>query len=204
MARYEKLWKQCIWHIFARCKQHDNEPEALEEIDDEAFEDIEDVEEDDEAPCLKCQNDGIAEAALKHQLTEIKLELGRLRRHPQLFPSEGDAKGFWRDLQNFSKHHFDKALCCIDDIEGKFEACFESSAEEFMKQSFGAGDVHRTSWQRLLHNYAPNIPAGFNGSIQLLPEAGLRILAAYIAQGRIILADIANVSIHSRSEKTPS
>ena len=129
-----------------------------------------------------------------------KVELSRLRRHPELFPSKDTRERFWRNVWLTCNHSVTSVILgqeARDHAHKMFEAAWVKFEEEVCNPR---NDVQRKPWEQFLHNRAPGAEADLSmfseeGSIQIIPMAAARILMAYNEEHRAIIRDIEAVSI---------
>ena len=132
-----------------------------------------------------------------------KGELSRLRRHPELFPSESIREEFWHNV----------ALTCNDSVKfvmlgqearDRAHRIFESAWFEIEEEvRIPQKDMERKPWEQFLHNRAPGAEADLSafpgdGSVQIIPMAAARILMAYLEEHETIISDIEAVSIQAQ------
>ena len=126
-------------------------------------------------------------------------ELSRLQRHPELFSSRHVKENFWRNVQDVCNRSFKKVILkqeARDRTHNVFEAAGLESEENVR---IPGRDVQRKSWEQFLHDRAPGTEADLSvfaeeGSVQVLPHAGLRILGANLDEHTAIVLDIEAVS----------
>lgn len=137
---------------------------------------------------------------MKNVMTATKAELARLRKHPELFPSQSVEKDFWRDVYEMSDVATDqvvpKAEAHDHDEDILIDARIRFERDQVLP---AAQETQRKPWQKFLHNRAPGVQVDLSavaegGSVQILPMPALRILLATVDENRSIVDDIEAVS----------
>ena len=127
-------------------------------------------------------------------------ELSRLQRHPELFSSKNIREKFWRNVQLVCNRSV-KTVILKQEARDRTHDVFEAAGLESEENVRIPGrDVQRKSWEQFLHGRAPGTEADLSmfaeeGSVQLLPHAGLRILGANLDEHTAIVLDIEAVSV---------
>ena len=120
---------------------------------------------------------------VKAELTEIKTELSRLEKHPELFPSEGIKKRFSSYVYRMCEwvleaHH------SLQEVADQLLQDFSiKRVKEYEAKSRPSFDRERKPWEQFLHKNAPG--SGINlpriegeGCLQIVPMGALRIMSA--------------------------
>ena len=132
-------------------------------------------------------------------LASTLLELKRLQEHPELYPSKAVKQNFLRsvhkDCNLMLKRLFPSGKALVRDRKA-FRKALE---EENRKRVLPTYDEQRTSWQQFLHDHAPSsgvsLPVGRAGeSLQVLPQAGLRLLLEVVEKSRAVKRALLAVS----------
>lgn len=125
------------------------------------------------------------------------LELSRLGKHPELFPTKDMGKVFWQDVHRLSDHALESIIPLHEAHAKDFGDLRAVTVDELTL--LPKRDIKRTPWEQYLHNRAPGIEVdlsaqGEGGSVQLFPMAAARIAMAMFEENRAIIADIESVS----------
>lgn len=128
-----------------------------------------------------------------------KGELLRLQRHPELFPSKQIREKFWHTV-SITCNSLVKVIIPGQEARDHAHKVFQAAwveIEEDMRTP--RRDMQRTPWEQFLHNRAPGAEADLSmyakeGSVQIVPMAGARILFSTIKEQRAIIHDIEAVS----------
>ncbi|KAL2042928.1 hypothetical protein N7G274_003986 [Stereocaulon virgatum] len=120
-------------------------------------------------------------------LTATEVELSRLRRHPELFPSEGMMEDFWNDICDLNDDLIGRGLSILEDCDVDERRLFDVSVELSEDLRLHARDTNRKPWEHFLHNGAPGSGIdvsgyGNDGSVQVLPSSAMWILHAALLE----------------------
>lgn len=149
---------------------------------------------------MACQLEIDAEYELiEDVIMATKRELSRLQRHPELFPSKDIREEFWHGVAfecNLAVNNVIPEQEARDHAHKMLQA---ASLDDEEDKRTPRRDVERKPWEQFLHNRAPGIEADLSmfaeeGSLQIIPLAGARILMATIIEQRDIIRDIEAVS----------
>ena len=132
-----------------------------------------------------------------------KEELLRLQRHPELFSSKDVEEGFWRNVRLMCNNLMKSVISgqeARDDAHEMLQATWVKIEEDMRTPR---KDMERKPWEQFLHNRAPGAEADLSmlaeeGSVQIIPMAGLRIIMEFAKEHKAIIRDIVAVSnLHS-------
>ncbi len=135
----------------------------------------------------------------EHMAT-TEVELSRLRKHPELFPSKDIEKEFWQDVYTLS-NKLEKGLRNLASHTEEHEAFYTTAAQTGKDEILPTRDHQRKPWEQFLHNRAPGSGLDLSemsseGSIQVLPMAAVRIALAMNLETKEIIRGIEAVSLY--------
>ena len=138
-------------------------------------------------------------------MNATKLELSRLQKYPELFPSKDLENNFWSDVHYMCDNLVEHVIPDGDTREQRYRAYHFECLEYEQNEILPSRDPQRTLWQQYLHNRAPGTGIdvstfGENGSVQILPMAAIRILLAISDDSKAMIRDIEAVSQFSNTK----
>ena len=133
-------------------------------------------------------------------LTDLTFsEISRLHMHPELFPSEVVAQGFWQDMYKISDYTLEEIIPHLKVNDKIMKKLGDHCAEDKLDMNFPRRNVLRKPWEQYLHDRAPGIEVdlsaqGDGGSVQIFPMAAIRIVMGMVEANKAIISDIERAS----------
>ena len=134
-------------------------------------------------------------------MERTKVELLRLQQHPELFPDEDARKEFWRHVHSSSTTMIDLAVSTILARDDEHLSLNQLTAKIYQAHLLPTEDRSRNSWEQFFHHKVPGSGLDLSamtseGSIQVLPHAGYRILTTINNEDLAIVQGIEAVCNH--------